>query len=619
MPRYDEGELERFKRQLGEVGIVRLLESYEIPLKKKGINHFAICPFHEEKTGSFSVSDSRQMYYCFGCHAGGDVIKFVMDYEKAEFPDAVRILAQRFNLPEPRTMGADEVGRVGTKKKLEEIIGYATDWFVENLWRRPCGEEARKYLFGRGFTEETLRARKIGCAPATWDAFLAAARPRGYSTEELEQAGLLTRKQEGPGFYDRFRNRVIFPLQDAFGRYVGFAGRTLDKDNDIKYLNSPQTTMYDKGKILYCLNLARLESIKKVNMVVVVEGYTDALMAQQHGLHNTVALCGVSLTQHHAIALRKLFDNAVVALDPDEAGDNAAMKSAMTLMNAGVSVRLLRLPSKDLDEVLLEEGVDKVRERVSSAIPLYEFEIEKVLRGKEIAKMIPDEKKIVLKELMPFLSYCDGITQCRLYIEETAKKLGIDYKVALAAYSEYKKPREGIRKSPFASERAEFEALALMLRTPYANFLKEHLTPEHFTDESRRALFHYLSSNGGSRLFEASEMLPDSSLFDSMHFKPADALEFCRKNSIPVNEHGLYALVSRLQSFSASNLHPDSVLFHLKKHDSVKRLGELEQCALAAQARGDSAGVVDAFNQYVAEYVKFKAPCPAPSDKAPQG
>ncbi len=616
MSLYDELDFERFRRDLDNVGIVSVVESYNIPLKRRGINHFAICPFHEEKTGSFALSPSKNMYKCFGCQAGGDILSFVMAYEKLDFTDAVRILAQRFGLHEPRTVVGE--GKKGRKKKLEEMINFATDWFANNLWKRDDAKFAREYLRNRGFVDGALRVWKIGFAPDSWDDLLRAFQRKGYGSEDLELSGLFAKTEtRQDGFYDRFRNRIIFPIKDVLDRCVGFGGRSLEKDNPIKYLNSPQSLLYDKGKILYCLNNARYASINKENTVVIVEGYTDALMAQQYDLRNTVALCGVALTQHHAIALRKLFGNAVVALDPDESGEKAAIKSAMTLMNTGVSVRVLKLPGKDLDEVLLEEGVDNVRQRISSAVPLYEFELEKVLRGRNTEKMFADEKKLVLKELVPFLSYTDGITQCRLYLEETAKRLGVDYRIALAAFSEFKKSRPVVV-SPFGSERAEFEALALMLRTGYSDLLRENLSPDNFSDQTRKALFSYLASNG-KRLFESSDMLPDSSVFDELFFKPQDVMEYCKKNNVSVREPELYALVSKLQCFSVNELYPEHVLYWLQKAEAEKSLGMLEQSALAAQSRGDTAGVLKAFGDYVEAYKKFSAPFQSPSNKGRQG
>jgi len=606
-------EIERFKRQ---ADIVQLVEKY-IPLKRRGLNLWATCPFHEEKTASFSVHPQRQIFKCFGCGKSGGVIDFVMEYMKVDFPDALQFISRECNIPLPELRGRRNWEQHAHKKTLEDVVSSAANVFADLFWNRPEGSAAKSYIMGRGFTPEIIDEWKIGYASKSWDLLLSAMNAKGYSVEQQFQAGILVKAKDRENhYYDRFRDRIIFPIHDIQGRIIGFAGRAMEDniEQGMKYINTPETPIYSKRKNLYGLWKARQG---RENTVVVVEGYTDALMCHQQGIANAVALGGTALAYDQAALLARHFDTAVVCLDPDKAGEREAPKAARLFMQAGMRVRVMLLPGDDIDKVLLKEGADSVRKRIGDAGSLYDFELGKILRKKGNVGLSPDEKKDVLKELVPFLSCTDGITQCRLYLQETAEVLGIDYKVALAAFSQYSKPQQGMRFSVFDSEQAEFEALAIMLRTDYDALFKQRLTPAHFTNPARRDLFQYLCSNDRRVLYDLPTLSPEPSMFDALDIKPDEIFGHIWQNGGSANEHEIMALVSRLQRHPASG-NPDLVLRRLDNAKECRDLLDLELKIYDARDAGDSAAAIALLQKYSEDYLRFMGPPEAPSGKAPQ-
>ncbi len=603
-------EIERFKRQ---ADIVQLVEKY-IPLKRRGLNLWATCPFHEEKTASFSVHPQRQIFKCFGCGKSGTVIDFVMDYMKVDFPDALQFISRECNIPLPEFRGRRTWEHHEHKKTLEDVVSSAANVFADLFWNHPECSDAKSYIMNRGFSPEIIDEWKIGCASKSWDLLLSAMKAKGYSVEQQFQAGILVKAKDRENhYYDRFRDRIIFPIHDIQGRIIGFAGRAMDEkiEPGMKYINTPETPIYSKRKTLYGLWKARQA---REHEVVVVEGYTDALMCHQKGISNTVALGGTALTHDQAALLARHFETAVVCLDPDKAGEREAPKAARLFMQAGMKVRVMLLPGDDMDKVLLKEGADSVRKRIADSGSLYDFELGKILRKQGNVGLSPDEKKAVLKDLVPFLSSTDGITQCRLYLQETAEVLGIDYKVALAAFSQYSKPL-GSRFSVFGSEQAEFEALAIMLRTDYDALFKQRLTPEHFTNPARRELFQYLCSNDRKVLYDLPTLSPEPSMFDALDIKPDDVFGHIWRNGGSANEHEIMALVSRLQSHPAPE-DPDIVLHRLGRAKESRDLLDLELRIYDARDSGDSASAVALLQKYSEDYAKFMGPPEASSGKA---
>ncbi len=304
--------------------IVSVIGEY-VPLKKSGTSYKGLCPFHSEKSPSFMVSPTRNSFHCFGCGKGGNVITFIMEMEKMPFPEALRLLAEKAGvvLPKPQETQRDqEADRA--RERLQELNEFAGKFFHERLLSAE-GQPAREYFKARGFTKEDALKYQIGFAPAGWDSLKNTAQKGGFSQEELLAAGLVVHNEEKKSFYDKFRNRLIFPVRNNYDKIVAFGGRTLSDESGPKYLNSPETILFKKSECLYLLDAAR-EAIRQKGYVLVVEGYFDALALHHSGFENAVATLGTALTAQHGRLLQRYTKEVVFSYDTDEAGQAAVLR-----------------------------------------------------------------------------------------------------------------------------------------------------------------------------------------------------------------------------------------------------------------------------------------------------
>jgi DNA primase len=342
--------------------IVRVISEH-VALKKMGTSWKGLCPFHQEKSPSFNVRQEPAVFHCFGCGEGGDVFKFVMLRERASFPEAIEMLARRFGVPVPE--GRVEPGP--DRKEREEMLALmeaAAQHFTRTFWAAP-GTKAREYLLGRGFRKDTLEKIRAGAARDAWDDLLGALRGK-YAPALLLKAGLVLERQGKEGHYDRFRNRAVFPILNESGKVVAFGARSLD-GSEPKYLNSPETPVYSKSRVLYGLSWAR-DAAARDERVVLMEGYLDVARAIEHGLDEAVATCGTALTSQHARLLGRWAETVVLNFDQDEAGQKAARKSLEVLLDEGLRVRIVELPEgHDPDTYLKAEGAEAYRKRVDEA------------------------------------------------------------------------------------------------------------------------------------------------------------------------------------------------------------------------------------------------------------
>ncbi len=379
--------------------IVGVIQGY-FPLKRAGKDYKALCPFHPEKTPSFTVSPAKQIFKCFGCGAGGSVFNFVMLKENLTFPEAVRVLAERAGVqlrtdPEARK-------RAGRIQRLRKALDWATRQFEAALRDPQTGRPAREYLAGRGIEKETIERFRIGFAPASWDRLLGLAQEAGASPEILEAAGLVTRRDDGSDYYDRFRNRVIFPILDTLSRPVAFGGRTLG-DDPAKYLNSPETALFRKAEHLYGLPQAR-QAIEGRRRAVVVEGYTDVVMAHQVGAANVVATLGTALTSDHVRTLKRYADEVVLVFDSDEAGERAADRAVELFLAEDVSVYVTNLPEgKDPFDVCRDEGAEGFASYVAGATEALEYKWA-LVRKEFGASASPAAKRRALRAMLESLA-----------------------------------------------------------------------------------------------------------------------------------------------------------------------------------------------------------------------
>lgn len=346
--------------------IVELVGQY-VSLSKKGREFAGVCPFHDDHKPSMYVSPAKQIYKCFACGAGGNAFQFVMNYEKLSFPEAVRELADRANIPLPKEYDPAPVGPGGmTKSDLTSVTEFAQRFFAAQL-RTPDGAHALEYARGRGLGEKSIERFGLGYAPDSWDAMLSAGRKQGISAEQLVAAGLARQRDNSPGCYDYFRNRLMFPIHDLSGRVVAFGGRALSDEERAKYLNSPESVLFDKSSLLFGLAWAR-DPIVKRKQAVVVEGYLDVLLPIQAGVPNVVATLGTALTERHVRTLGRYAPEAVLIFDADQAGAAAAERALQLFLAQKLHVRVATIPTgKDPADFALSDGGDALQALIDAS------------------------------------------------------------------------------------------------------------------------------------------------------------------------------------------------------------------------------------------------------------
>lgn len=405
---------------LGRVDIVELISGY-FPLKRAGRNFKANCPFHHEKTPSFMVSPDRQIYHCFGCHESGNAFKFLMRYERMDFPEAVEALAKKAGVELPENSGQE---RASTNLNTQLFsVNECAALFYAHCLTLPAAEGAREYLLKRGVTSQTLQVFCIGYAPDTWDALISHSRQTGISLGLLEKAGLTLSRDAG-GYYDRFRKRIIFPIVDIKARPLGFGARVLDASLP-KYINSPETAIYTKGKNLYGLHLAK-ECIRELDFVIVVEGYLDLIMPFQAGVKNIVASLGTALTDEQARLIKRHTHNVVMVYDADKAGELATLRSLDIFVEQEMSVKVASLPKGlDPDACVRKEGVAGFRKRISEAKGLFEYKLACVKSSFD-ARTAEGKAKIAESMLETILKVKNAVLRSE-YLKRLAQELDINF------------------------------------------------------------------------------------------------------------------------------------------------------------------------------------------------
>ena len=367
--------------------IVEIIGSY-FPLKRAGTEFRAICPFHQEKTPSFFVNPSKQSYYCHGCGAGGAVFQFLMQYENIEFPEAVRRLAARAGIPIIEDeIDAEEEAKQSLRKRLLRLHFEAAAWFHSNLLRTRAATHARSYLQGRGINIEMAKRWQIGYSPNAWDALVSWANRAGFTKEELVESGLVKLREEGnprSSIYDRFRDRLMFPINNDIGEVIAFSGRILHPEaKGGKYVNSPETPLFSKGSILFGLNQSK-RFVAKAGQAIVLEGQLDLITSFEAGIQNVVAPQGTALTERQAALLRRFADEVILFFDADPSGQKAAERALEVLFGAGLQVRLGELPAgEDPDSLIRKLGGDAFRARVDNAEDFFDFQMNRNLTTAE--------------------------------------------------------------------------------------------------------------------------------------------------------------------------------------------------------------------------------------------
>jgi len=384
------------------VDIVEVISAHT-DLRRQGARWVGLCPFHEERTPSFSVDAQEKLYHCFGCGVGGDTIKFVEEKEGLGFADAVELLADRYGVELEREKEDPKAeARRAQRRRLEELLARGASFYSSYLWDSEEAHKPREYLAGRGLGEEVLRAFGVGYAPSAWDQLLLRGQRAGFKIEELRAVGLVQRGRGG-GEYDRFRERIMFPIRDRRGRVLGFGGRAMRSDQGAKYVNTAETDFFHKSQMLYGIDVAKA-AIAKAGRAVVVEGYTDVLALHQAGVEEVVGVMGTSITDEQVAALSGMIEEVVLALDADAAGQEAMLRAQRVA--AGRKMRLLvaAMPAGEdpAEMVAAEGGAERFRELLAGAVELAAFQVGLVLDGTDTGS--PAERDRALAEVAPVLA-----------------------------------------------------------------------------------------------------------------------------------------------------------------------------------------------------------------------
>jgi DNA primase len=401
--------------------IVEIASQYTT-LKRRGNKHVGLCPFHSEKDPSFTVDNEKQLFHCFGCGAGGDIFTLVMERENLSFPEALKYLAEKYNIPLPKKREfSPQLQKL--EEKLFKINESTLAFFKKNLLATKEGEKALDYLQKRGISEETIQKLKIGYALNSWDFLVSFFKEKKVPPKLLEQAGLVLYNQKKDSYYDRFRGRIIFPIFSLTGKTVAFGGRTIF-NAEPKYLNSPDTPVYSKGKILYGLNFSK-ESVRETGEVIIVEGYTDFTSVYQAGITNVAASLGTSLTSQQVSLPLRFAPRMIVSYDGDAAGKKAACRAISLCFEKGVQVKVLTLPpGTDPDNLIKKSGSAEFKNLIQKSTPGLKFLIDSLLE--EWRKDIPEEKtRIVRKAVEEIVKMPDPIVRSE-YLKQASEYLSVD-------------------------------------------------------------------------------------------------------------------------------------------------------------------------------------------------
>jgi len=521
-----------------------------VNLKRSGSNLFGLCPFHGEKTPSFSVAPDKGIYYCFGCHKGGGVINFEMEIEGLSYPDAVRALAQRAGMEVPDD--EEYQSRYRKQERLWALSKEAARFFVSQLYA-PVGAEGLRYAQSRGMSKGTLTRFGIGFAPDSWDSLCKAMRAKGYMDEELKDAGLVSVSQKNGNIYDRFRNRLMFPIIDVRGNVIGFGGRVMDNSTP-KYLNSPETEIFNKRKNLFALNVAKKT---KLGYLILVEGYMDAIALHQYGFDCAVASLGTSLTEEHAVLLSRYTEQVVLIYDGDEAGQNATKRAIPMLEKAGLQVKVLQMrDAKDPDEFLKKFGADRFKLLLEESSNRVEYQLRAIQKKYDLN--VDEDRVKFIGEAAELVSSLGNAVQREIYggrvaeagkISPEAMKIEVNKAYKRRQYRE-KRKQERIDLAPAAavqpksrmirydnikSAMAEEVVLAQCLSDAAMMAQTEGLKPEEFSSPLLGRVFEQLRQQSSQGMIPSVAGLTDFTGEEMAHI--AGVLQ---RNPGPVSEQAMH-------------------------------------------------------------------------------
>ena len=598
MARIPEETLERVRDSSDIIDVV----GAHVQLRQRGNNWTGLCPFHEEKTPSFNVNAQRQFYHCFGCQVSGDVFKFVQEIDKVSFIEAVTFLAERAGVELPKQRGQGEDDRLDPLFRAHDL---ATKYY-HYMIRQPEGAEALGYLRGRGLSDEVIDREQLGFAPGGWTSFLEMAGRRQFAPDVLSQAGLVSPSRRGQGHYDRFRQRIIFPISNLSGRVIAFGARAMSDEDEPKYLNSPETAIYHKSRVLYGLSRSR-EPIRRSKTAIVVEGYMDVLSLVQAGVDNVVAASGTALTTEHAELLGRYAEKVVLLFDGDAAGSNAAVRGIEILLRTDLDVRVVTLPEgQDPDSLVRESGNEALSQLVESAPAALDVYLDHMASTMDVTSV--QGRARAIDQLLPLVGDTTESVRQDLMLRRVAQRFGVD-ETALRRDVEqslaHRKTSASRRRSeapqsepeapqgpaplppPTAAQRLERQFGALLLQFPqYIGPTIQRLGADEFTDPLVAHLVELL----GAR-FASSDRIDVSALMSELGDDPL----------------GQLVATSAMEEFDeaqARQLWKDHLL-HLRRESLTRQIDDTTRRLRQAQeARLESE--VQSLNEHVRELISTR-------------
>ena len=533
-----DGEFESFKERVrSTANIVEVISGY-VPLKKRGQNFWGCCPFHGEKTPSFAVNPAKNMFYCFGCHEGGDIFKFIMKIENCGFTEALKLLAGRYGIAVPeRQKTAVEIRREKQRERIHETNATAAKFFQACLLKTDYGKNALAYLRGRGINQEIIASFSIGFALNHFTALLSTLARRGYQGQELLAAGLVAQGREGQ-LYDKFRNRVMIPIKDPKGKIVGFGGRVLDNSTP-KYLNTQETEWFNKRRLLFAMDVA-YKAIRSSRQAIVVEGYMDAISLHAAGISNVVASMGTAFAAEQAKLLKRIADEIVFCYDSDSAGRKASVRAVSIARTEGLKVRIAGVPEgKDPDEYVRRYGKEAFLKVIEAAKEGIDFQIEETILQSDVTNLAG--KVEAVSNILPFLLECKSEIEAAEHMRRLAQRLTIDEGLIVEEYRKATKKNGARRESAYVPvtdvkkisvrRQAEEQLLAVLLEEPWlADGCQQVLQLTGWSDPSLAQIFAFLQA-----LVEENAFTIDK-LNDALDGNAQSVLAGIRTKAVPTQD-----------------------------------------------------------------------------------
>ena len=552
--------------------IIQIIGEY-VRLKRRGRDYWAPCPFHQEKTPSFKVSPDKQFYHCFGCGKGGNVFSFLMEHEAMSFVEAVKFLAHRANIVIQETRDDQRRDSLDRLNYAHEV---AVEYFHKLLFDSRYAMVLRDYLRDkRGINDESIETFKLGLSAETWDGLLKYAARKDLTPDELVQAGLALKHEQKGSYYDRFRQRLMIPIFNMSQRPIAFGGRTLKKGEPAKYVNSPETPLYNKSYVLYGLNFAR-DFIREKNAVYVVEGYFDLISLYQHGIRNVVASSGTAFTPYQARLLARFAEDVYLFFDADSAGRRAALRSVEFLFDAGLEVKIVSAPpGEDPDSLVRTQGPEAVEQARAAALPYIDFRVR--AEDLENAGIIAREK--LTKELAALAFKIGDPTRRALFIQDASAKLNVNPDLFQASAPKVEEPANNIAKPGSRFRPHEFELLSITLQNPASlDMAIDEVSPDDF--DSRQL----------ARIYAAM----------ITQYKETDQLDPHRLVEV-FQDRELASILSELVAFEWDTERPDEEAVKIVRNFGEKKEKRLRDRLKAELAKAQSGGDLQRADAILAE------------------